>query len=454
MLAKKSKKHLNMTQIIVIGFIVVIAVGTLLLMLPISSADGRSTTPLSALFTVVSASCVTGLTVVDTATHWSTFGHVVILLLIQIGGLGFMTMAVLLSLLIKRAVTPKERMLVAMSYNLDSYGSTMQIVKRVAIGTLAFEFLGACALSIRFIPDYGLANGIFKSVFHSVSAFCNAGFDTIGVGNPDITSLAYYTTDPVVMLTLTVLIIVGGIGFIVWSDLINLTATKRRLSVYTRFVLIITAVLLTVGAVSFAVFEWNNPRTLGSLDSVGDKLLVCVFQSSTWRTAGFVTIPNYDFSQSSLLLGLVLMFIGGASGSTAGGVKVATVGVLVYTVWCIAIGKKRAIFRGRTITEESFVRATSVICVQLAAVILGTLILSINSGLDIMNVLYEVVSAISTVGVSTGITPIVPTVSRIVLCFLMFFGRVGILTVTLAVLNNQSGTEPNVKYPEAKMLIG
>jgi trk system potassium uptake protein TrkH len=181
---------------------------------------------------------------------------------------------------------------------------------------------------------------------------------------------------------------------------------------------------------------------------------VSFFQSSTWRTAGFVTIPNGDFSQNSLLLGMILMFVGGASGSTAGGIKVATLGVLVYTVWCIALGKKRAVFRGRTLTEESFVRATSVICVQLTAVIVGSLIVSINSGADIIEVVYEVVSAISTVGVTMGITPLIPALSKIVLCVLMFFGRVGILTVALAVMNNQSGSDPNIKYPEAKMLIG
>ncbi|MBQ9112509.1 MAG: Trk family potassium uptake protein [Clostridia bacterium] len=450
----KIKKHLNTTRIIVLGFLVIILIGTLLLMLPISSADGTVTDPLSALFTVVSASCVTGLTVVDTATHWSMFGHVVIILLIQIGGLGFMTMAVLLSLLIKRAVTPKERMLVAMSYNLESYDSTMQIVRRVAIGTLAFELIGACILAIRFIPDYGLANGIFKSVFHSISAFCNAGFDIIGVGNPEIGSLAYYTTDPVVMITLSLLIVVGGIGFIVWNDLINFATAKRRLSVYSRFVLTITVILLIVGTVMFAVFEWNNPKTLGALDGAGDKILVSFFQSSTWRTAGFVTVPNGDFTQSSLLLGIILMFIGGASGSTAGGIKVATLGVLIFTVWCTAIGKKRAVFRGRTITGESFVRATSVICVQITAVIVGTLILSVDSGFDILSVVYEAVSAISTVGVTMGITSVLPVLSKLVLCFMMFFGRVGILTVTLAVMNNQSGADPNIKYPEAKMLIG
>lgn len=448
------KKRLGTTQIIVLGFLVIILIGTMLLMLPVSSADGKATNFIDACFTVVSSTCVTGLTVVDTATHWSMFGHTVILALIQIGGLGFMTIAILLSLLIKRTITPKERMLVAMSYNLDSYDSTMQILKRVAIGTLTFELVGACVLSIRFIPDFGLWQGIYKSIFHSVSAFCNAGFDVMGVGNEQIHSMAYYVADPLVNLTLSTLIIVGGIGFIVWSDLINLTARKKRLSIYSKFVLVITAILLLVGTVMFAVFEWNNPSTLGALDTVPQKLIASFFQSSTWRTAGFATINNEAFEPSSQLLGIILMFIGGASGSTAGGIKVATVGVIVFTVWCTAIGKKRAIFKGRTISTDSFTRAVTVIFVQIFAIIIGTLVLSVNSGLDIMSVLYETVSGISTVGVTMGITSSLPIISKITLMFLMFFGRLGILTVTLSIMKNQSGSEPNVTYPEAKMLIG
>ena len=448
------KRRLGTTQIIVLGFLLIILAGTLLLMLPIASADGTATNALDACFTVVSSTCVTGLTVVDTATHWSTFGHTVILSLIQIGGLGFMTIAILLSLLIKRTITPKERMLIALSYNLDSYDSTMQIFKRVAIGTLTFEFLGAAVLAIRFIPDFGVANGIYKSIFHSVSAFCNAGFDIVGVGNEGITSLSYYVADPIVNITLGTLIIIGGIGFIVWSDLINFTTKKKRLSIYSKFVLVITAVLLVIGAVFFGAFEWNNPDTLGSLESIPQKITACFFQSSTWRTAGFATIANGEFTSSSQLLGVILMFIGGASGSTAGGIKVATIGVLLFTVWCTAIGKQRAVFKGRTISQASFTRAVTVICVQLLAIIVGVLLLNICEGVDIMSVLYEVTSAISTVGLTMGITSSLSVISRITVMLLMFFGRLGILTVTLAVMNNQSGAEPNITYPEAKMLIG
>jgi trk system potassium uptake protein TrkH len=345
-------------------------------------------------------------------------------------------------------------MLLAASYNLDSYDSTMQIVKRVVIGTFAFELIGAIILSIRFIPDYGVSSGIYKSIFHSVSAFCNAGFDVVGVGNPEITSLSYYAGDPLINITLGLLIIIGGVGFIVWSDIVNFATKKKRLSVYSQFVLVITIVLIVIGAVGFAIFEWNNPNTLGSLSSVPKKVIASFFQSSTWRTAGFATMHNGSFSQGALLLGIILMFIGGASGSTAGGVKVGTLGVFVYTVWCTVTGKKRAVFKKRTISTQSFVRAATVIFVQIVAVIVGLVILNANAGLDIMSMLYEVVSAISTVGVTMGITTILPTVSKITLCCLMFFGRVGILTVALSVMRNQSGSEPNISYPEAKMLIG
>lgn len=445
------------TRIIALGFILIIFIGTLLLMLPVSSRDGSFTNPLDAAFTAVSATCVTGLTVLDTATHWSIFGQVIILIMIQIGGLGFMTIAVLLSLIIRRSITPKERMLIAMSYNLNNYDSIMQLVRRIFIGTISIEGIGAVILATRFIPDYGVPDGIYKSIFHAISAFCNAGFDIIGAGtgNGSATGMEIYATDYVVNLTLILLIVFGGIGFLVWSDLINFARRKKHLSVYSKFVLILTAVLIVAGTGLFAIFEWNNPATLGGLDRIPDKLLVSLFQSVTWRTAGFATVNNALFTQDSQLLGVILMFIGGASGSTAGGVKVATIGIVFYTVWCVAIGKKKAVIFRRNISENSFVRATAVILVQLSVVLIGALIVSATAPYTIMDVLYEVISAISTVGVSTGITPGLNTVAKITLMFLMYFGRVGVLTITYAVTNNLSSeTNANIQYPDAKMPIG
>ncbi len=452
---KTRKKQMGAPQIIALGFLVIIFIGTCLLMLPISSADKTFTSPVDAGFTAVSATCVTGLITVDTATHWNTFGHTVILLLIQLGGLGFMTMAVLFSLLIRRTITPKERMLVAMSYNLNSYESMTQLVKRIVVGTLAIETVGACSLAIRFVPDFGIKTGIFKSVFHSVSAFCNAGFDIVGVGNPHISSMAYYKEDPLVNLTLILLILLGGIGFLVWSDLINFARKRQRLSVYSRFVLIISAVLLSFGTVTFALFEWNNPETLGSFSSGAEKMMASLFQSVTWRTAGFATIPNGAFTQKSLFLGMMLMFIGGASGSTAGGVKVGTFGILVYTVWCTAIGKKQTVVFGRNISEKSFVRATAVICIQLAMIVAGMLTLTAAvPELEAIDVLYEAISAISTVGVTVGITPLLSGVGKIAVMILMYLGRIGAITVTYAIMNHQAAGESNIRYPDANMPIG
>ena len=438
-----------------IGFISVIALGTALLMLPFSVNEGV-THPgfLASLFTATSATCVTGLSVVDTATTWSLFGQIVIICMIQLGGIGFMTFAVMVAKLVRKMLSPKERMLVAMSYNLNSYADVSGILKSVAIGTAITEALGAILLFTRFVRLFPIEEAIFKSIFTSISAFCNAGFDIIGVGNPNISGMSYYAGDPLINLTLALLIIIGGIGFIVWSDLVNFATKRKRISVYSQFVLAITIILIVIGTVAFAVFEWNNPATLGAFSSVPQKLIASFFQSSTWRTAGFATMNNGSFTQGALLLGIILMFVGGASGSTAGGVKVGTLGVLLYTVWCNATGKKRAIFRSRTITTESFVRAVTVVCVQIAAVIVGVTVLIANAGVDIMSIIYEVVSAISTVGVTMGITSSLPALSKIILCCLMFFGRVGILTVALSLMRNQSGSEPNVKYPDAKMLIG
>ena len=452
---EKRSQQFASPRILSLGFIIIIIIGTLLLMLPISSSSGQSTPLIDACFTAVSASCVTGLTTVDTATHWSAFGHTIILILIQIGGLGFMTMAVLISLIIKKSISPKEQMLIAASYNLNSYNGIRPLVKRIIIGTVSIEAIGAILLSFRFVSDFGFGSGIFKSIFHSVSAFCNAGFDILGVGNPSITSAAYYLEDPIVNLTFSGLIILGGIGFLVWGDIINLAGKKhRRLSVYSKFVIIITLALLLVGTVLFALFEWNNPLTLGKISNPLGKLMASFFQSTTWRTAGFSFINNGHFSQGSQLLGLILMFIGGASGSTAGGVKVATFGILVYSVWCISTGKKHTKVFGRSISASSFSRATAVISVQLGMIFISALLINFFCDFAITDIIYETVSAVSTVGVTTGITPSVPIIAKGILICLMYFGRVGILTITYAIMNNQSSAAESISYPDANMLIG
>ena len=444
------KKGHGTGYVIALGFLIVIAVGTLLLCMPFSSADGTFTNPIDALFTSVSATCVTGLTVTTTVTHWSVFGQVVILLLIQIGGLGFMTMAVLFSLILRRSVTPKERMIIAMSYNLNSYDRIIVLVRRILVGTLIIEGAGSVVLATQFIPEFGWSRGIWCSIFHSVSAFCNAGFDIIGDA-----SLVPYQTNPVVNLTLMALIIVGGIGFLVWSDAVNVIKRKNRFSVYSKLVLLITAILILSGAGLFALLEWNNPETIGNL-SVGEKILSCFFHSVTLRTAGFATFDNGAMCDEAKLLSMLYMFVGGASGSTAGGVKVVTVGVLFWSVFSVAVGRKRAVVFGRHIPEDTCTRATAVITLQLLLILIGTLVINAAepAGTGMIDILYEVVSAVSTVGLSAGITQGLGVLSKLVLIFLMYFGRVGILSVSCAIMVNLQKKDTAISYPDANLLIG
>lgn len=441
------------TAFITVGFAVLILLGALLLTLPISSADGSFTSFWDSLFTAASSTCVTGLTVLDTATHWSLFGQIVILTLIQIGGLGFMSLAVMMSMLVKRRITPKERMLVMQSYNMNNYEKPLEFVKRIAGWTFGIEILGAIALSFRFIPDFGVADGIYKSIFHSISAFCNAGFDIIGAGNPNITSMSYYSKDLLVNITLMLLIATGGIGFVVINDIVKSIINKKRLAVYTKMVLIITAFLVLFGAAGYLILEWNNPETIGER-SFGDKLLASFFQSVTLRTAGFAMIDNVYTTSGSQLLALLLMFIGGASGSTAGGVKVVTVGVLIYTVYCVAIGRKSVSLFGRKVSSDNFMRAVSIVVIQFVLVVVSTFAISASMNTDIMTAAFEAVSAIGTVGLSLGFTPALNLLSKFIVIFLMYFGRVGILSITYTLTLNIRDKKSIITYPDANLLIG
>lgn len=434
-----------------IGFLVIIAVGSLLLMLPISSATGSFTSPLTASFTAVSATCVTGLVVVESGLYWSTFGKCVIILLIQVGGLGFMTMAVLLSVLIRRNLSPRDRVLVAASYGINDYGGVNVLVKRILLGTLAIEGTGALLLSTVFIPELGFGKGIAYSIFHSISGFCNAGFDIIGNGN----SLGDYSDDPVVCITIMLLIVLGGIGFPVWNEFIG-RKKRQRLSVYTRFVLILTAVYIVGGAMLIAIIEWNNPETLGSM-SFGEKLLNAFFESVTWRTAGFITFDNAPLSDGTKLLGCFIMFSGGASASTAGGVKLATIGIIMLASYTVATGRSEINLMHRRIPFEAVLQAVALVVIQLILTVAATLICisACNGmGLSAIDLLYEVVSAGATVGISAGLTPSLPAAAKITLMLMMYFGRVGILTITCSLMGRGAGSRTALTYPDANILIG
>ncbi|MBQ1196230.1 MAG: Trk family potassium uptake protein [Clostridia bacterium] len=448
---KKRRKPLGTATVMALGFLAIIALGTILLTLPISSAEGKLTSPLTALFTAVSATCVTGLVVVETGLYWSLFGKIVIITLIQIGGLGFMTMAVLLSIIIRRRLSPRDRVLVAASYGITDFGGINVLVKRILLGTLCIEGAGALLLSIRFIPEFGFSKGLGYGVFHSISAFCNAGFDILGNGN----SMGAYAKDPLVSITLMLLVLLGGIGFPVWNEFIG-HKKRQKFSAYTKFVLILSAIYVVGGALVVALLEWNNPATLGEM-SFGAKVLNSFFQSVTWRTAGFTAVDNAALNEETKLFGLFWMFSGGASASTAGGVKIATIGVIMLAAYSVAVGKSEINFMRRRIPFDVMMRALSLVVIQLILTVAATIICTVAcGGMDVegIDILYEIVSAGATVGLTAGLTPLLPPSALIVIIFMMYFGRVGILTVTFSLLGKAVRGSSSISYPDANILIG
>ena len=446
---KKSLFRFNATQIIVLGFLAVVLVGTVLLMLPISTVTRVSTPFIDALFTSTSAACVTGLTVAETGTYWSVFGKSVILLLIQIGGLGFMSIALLFSLLARRRITPRERMVFAQSLNMSDLSGIVKFAKFIFYVTFAAEGLGTLFLAFRFIPEFGVTNGLAKSLFHAVSSFCNAGFDILGRGN----SLSDYAADPYLSIVISLLVIVGGLGFFVWRDLWMCLRGKGRLSPYSKLVLLATGSLLVLGTVLLFAFENENPAF--DAYSRPKLLLTSFFQSAVTRTAGFFSIPLSELSSTSKAVSMVLMFIGGASGSTAGGIKVGTFAVILIAMAAIIRGHNKFVFAGRSISLNNVLRAMGILSVAIAVVSASTLVIClIEPELYFADVLYEVISAFATVGQTLGITPDLSVISKGIIVLLMFFGRVGIITVTYAIMFNQAKSENLITYPETNVLLG
>ncbi len=435
-------------QVIALGFFLIIMTGTLLLMLPVSSRSGQWTGFLDALFTATSASCVTGLAVKDTGTYWSSFGHVVIITMIQIGGLGFMTIATLFFLALRKRMGLRKRAVMVESISYSQVSDIIPFVKRIICGTLFFEGVGALILAIRFIPEFGWGRGICYGVFHSISAFCNAGFDLMGVKEP-YSSFCYYADDWVVGFVLMALIAVGGLGFMVWDDIRKNKLDVRRYTLHTKLVLVISLALTFGGAALFFLFERNN---LGADLSVGDQVLTALFDSVTARTAGFNTTDTASLSGASKLLTMILMFIGGSSGSTAGGVKTTTIAVvLIYTVSGIR-GQQHASVFGRRLEEDSLKKATYVLFTNLMLALVSALVICGLQKIDLVDVLFETFSAIGTVGMTTGITRDLNTVSRIVIIFLMYCGRVGSISFGSALLERRA--LPPVTAPAEKIMIG
>lgn len=443
-------KKIQPTRAVALGFMIIILIGATLLSLPISSKSGEWTSFLTTLFTATSATCVTGLVLVDTYTHWSNFGQTVILLLIQVGGLGFMTMATLFSLLLRRTITLRERLVMTTSLNITDMSGIVRMTQRVLYGTLLFEGVGAIVLSFRFIPDFGVLEGIRKGVFHSISAFCNAGFDLLGEIEPG-TSLAYYVDDPIVNITIMLLVVIGGLGFYVWNDLCE-NGKFKRLRLHTKIVLLTTGILLVSGAVLVAIFEWNNPDTLGSLP-VWARPMSAMFQSVTLRTAGFETFSQGAMTMQSKFLSLVLMLIGGSPGSTAGGIKTVTIAILVITAVSSIKGRSNVVVFGRTLGFRSVMNAITMLMVGVSLIFTGAMVILMTDDLPFIDSLFEATSAFATVGLTTGITSSLGVASQITIILLMFLGRVGVLTLSVAALMN-SQEEVNIKYPETQVFVG
>lgn len=441
-------RQLSYVQTIALGFLTVIAAGTILLMLPAASQNGEATGLVTALFTSVSASCVTGLVLVDTATYWSGFGQAVILLLIQLGGLGFMTIATLFSRLLRRRMSLRERGVMAESINTVRVGRILEITSTIGLGTLIFELSGAALLAIRFIPEFGFGQGLWCSVFHSVSAFCNAGFDLMGVKEP-FSSLVSYSDDALVSITIMLLIILGGIGFLVWDDIRQKGLKWRRYDLQTKLVIVTTLALVFGGALLFFVIERNR---MNADMPLGEQVLVSFFSAVTPRTAGFNSVDTASLSDASKLLTVILMFIGGSPGSTAGGIKTTTVAVAFVFLFSGIRGRRGAYVFGRRILDDAMKRSGMIVSTNLMLALFGALVLCGTQSLPLSDVLIEVFSAIGTVGMSTGITRELSTLSALVVALLMYLGRVGSVSFAMALLERRM--DPPVTYPEEQVTVG
>lgn len=444
---KKIIKFFDPPKILVLGFAAVILVGALLLTLPLATEDGNGLSFLNAVFTATSATCVTGLVVVDTGDTFTFFGEVVILSLIQIGGLGFMTLATLLLLLLGKKISLKERLVLQEALNNLSLEGIVKLVKRIVVYTAVIESIGALLLSIRFSFDMPVGKAIYFGFFHAISNFNNAGFDIMG----GFRSLTPYVDDPIVVLTICALITLGGLGFIVMNELYEYRK-NRRLSVHTKVVLMTTCILTIGATLLIFVFEYGNAKTLGPLSEMG-KVLGSLFQAVTPRTAGSNTLPIGDLTQSTLFLLIILMFIGAGPGSTAGGIKITTFTVLIATVWAQIKGKEDVVLFSRRVVFETILKALTVAMSGLIIVVTITMLLSITEqGHDFIAYLFEAASAFGTVGLSMGLTPELSSLGRILIILTMFAGRLGPLTIAFAITKRRS---PDAfHYPKGDIMIG
>ena len=451
---KKSKLKLSTTHIILLSFFIAVLVGAVLLMLPISSAKGEWTPFVDALFTSTTATCVTGLVVVPTFSAWSTFGHIVILFLIQIGGLGVITVVSILAMLFHRKMGLSDRLLLQDAFNLNTLSGLSQFVKKVVLGTFLVEGIGALLYMTVFVPEFGL-KGIWISVFTAISAFCNAGIDIIASD-----SLAGYVHNPIINLTTCLLIFFSGIGYIVWWDVIRVIKQRKSkkvkafkaLTLHGKIALVTTLILILGGALCIFLFEYDNPNTMKDF-TLYQKIQASFFQSVTTRTAGFFTVPQEKLSNGSALVSILLMFIGGSPVGTAGGIKTVTIAVVVAAAIAAIKNKNDVTMFNRTLSKEAVSKAVAVICTSFFIMFISTLLLSAVTDASLVDILYETVSATATVGLTRNLTGSLNTIGKIIIIATMYFGRVG--PISLAVALNLKKQNPNIiKNPVEDISVG
>ena len=451
---KRIRLSLSTTQVILLSFVAAIFIGSALLMLPISSVKGVTVSYIDALFTATTATCVTGLVTLSTASVWSPFGQAVILVLIQIGGLGVITVMSGFMLLLNKKLGIGDRLLVQDAFNLNSMSGLARFIKKVLLGTFIIEGVGALLYMTVFIPRFG-ARGIWISIFNSVSAFCNAGMDVFSEN-----SLCDYATHPLINGVTSALIILGGLGYIVWWDVISVFKSRTQknkrifklLSLHSKMALTSTAVLLLSGALLFLIFEYNNPNTIGEL-SLFDKLQVAAFQSVTTRTAGFVSVPQEDLTGASAALSVILMVIGGSPVGTAGGMKTVTVAVLLCSALTTVRNKSSATMFGRSIAEGSIRKAIAVAVTFMTICSISTVALMATNNVSAIDAVYETVSATATVGLSRSLTPSLNLVGKLIIIATMYLGRVGPISLAIALGSNNENKNV-ISEPAEDISIG
>lgn len=451
---KKFRINLTTTQIILVSFLLAILVGSALLALPVSAADGHALPYIDALFTATTSICVTGLVTVPTYSAWSPFGQIVILFLIQIGGLGVVTIMSGLMISLHRRIGIKDRMLIQDAFNLNTLSGMVKFIRKVIAGTFLIEGIGALLYMTVFVPEFGM-KGIWISIFNAVSAFCNAGMDVISEN-----SLYAYVHNPVINITTILLIVFGGIGYIVWWDIVGALKNIRRqrlkcfanLTLHSKIALSVTGVLILAGTAAIFVFEYNNPLTMGSF-SLFEKLQASLFQSVTTRTAGFATIPQEDLTNASAIVSLLLMFIGGSPVGTAGGIKTVTIAVLITSAFATMKTHSEAELFHRTIPKHAVSKAVAVVSMAFIILFTATLLLSAVTDADALDIVYETVSAAATVGLTRSLTSELNVWGRIIIIITMYLGRVGPISLMIA-LNTKKETKNIIKNPTEDISVG